>query len=92
MLTLSTIRRGDSPFPKREDGTILYDDIDYKLTWAALEKLVGKGLVRAIGLSNFNSRQIDDVLSVAKIKPTVLQVRLQIFKSIININISSAKC
>jgi alcohol dehydrogenase (NADP+) len=39
-----------------------------------MEKLVEKGLVRAIGLSNFNSRQIDDVLSIANIKPTVLQV------------------
>lgn len=71
-------RRGDIPFPKREDGTILYDDIDYKVTWAAMEKLVEKGLVRAIGLSNFNSRQIDDILSVASIKPTVLQVRFSI--------------
>eukprot|EP00064_Thunnus_orientalis_P002542 superscaffoldBa00000190_g2549 len=67
-------QRGDNPFPRKEDGTLLYDDIDYKLTWAAMEKLVGKGLVRAIGLSNFNSRQIDDILSVASIKPTVLQV------------------
>lgn len=39
-----------------------------------MEKLVEKGLVRSIGLSNFNSCQIDDVLSVASIKPTVLQV------------------
>lgn len=39
-----------------------------------MEKLVEKDLVRAIGLSNFNSCQIDDVLSVARIKPTVLQV------------------
>ena len=54
---------------------MLYDDTDYKLTWAAMEKLVEKGLVRSIGLSNFNSRQIDDVLSVASIKPTVLQVQ-----------------
>ncbi|CAB1323961.1 unnamed protein product [Coregonus sp. 'balchen'] len=69
-------QQGDAPFPKSEDGTLLYDDIDYKLTWAAMEKLVGKGLVRAIGMSNFNSRQIDDVLSVANIKPTVLQVEL----------------
>lgn len=53
----------------------MYDDIDYKLTWAAMEKLVGEGLVRSIGLSNFNSRQIDDILSVASIKPTVLQVQ-----------------
>ncbi len=68
-------RQGDNPFPKKEDGTLLYDDIDYKLTWAAMEELVGKGLVRSIGLSNFNSRQIDDILSVASIKPTVLQVQ-----------------
>ncbi|NP_001187825.1 aldo-keto reductase family 1 member A1-B [Ictalurus punctatus] len=67
-------QRGDTAFPRQEDGTLLYDDIDYKVTWAAMEKLVEKGLVRAIGLSNFNSRQINDVLSMANIKPTVLQV------------------
>ncbi|KAJ8277883.1 hypothetical protein GJAV_G00081240 [Gymnothorax javanicus] len=67
-------QRGDVPFPRTEDGTLLYDYIDYKLTWAAMECLVSKGLVKAIGLSNFNSRQIDDVLSIAKIKPCVLQV------------------
>ncbi|XP_059416194.1 aldo-keto reductase family 1 member A1-B-like [Carassius carassius] len=67
-------QRGDNPFPRKEDGTLLFNNIDYKLTWAAMEKLVGKGLVRAIGLSNFNSRQIDDILAVASIKPAVLQV------------------
>ncbi|XP_022072493.1 aldo-keto reductase family 1 member A1-B isoform X1 [Acanthochromis polyacanthus] len=67
-------QRGDVPFPRKEDGTMLYDDTDYKLTWAAMEKLVEKGLVRSIGLSNFNRGQIDDILSVASIKPTVLQV------------------
>lgn len=67
-------RRGDVNFPRKEDGTILYDDTDYKATWGAMEKLVGKGLVRAIGLSNFNSQQIDDILSSATIKPAVLQV------------------
>lgn len=73
--SLLLARQGDVPFPRKEDGTLLYDNIDYKLTWAAMEKLVEKGLVRSIGLSNFNSRQIDDILSVASIKPTVLQVR-----------------
>ncbi|XP_041863192.1 aldo-keto reductase family 1 member A1-B [Melanotaenia boesemani] len=67
-------QRGDNAFPKHEDGSLLYDYTDYKLTWAAMEKLVEKGLVRSIGLSNFNSRQIDDILAVANIKPTVLQV------------------
>ncbi|XP_048457809.1 aldo-keto reductase family 1 member A1-B isoform X2 [Rhincodon typus] len=66
--------RGDNPFPKNPDGTIRYDFIDYKETWKAMESLVKKGLVKAIGLSNFNSRQIDDIISIANIKPTVLQI------------------
>ncbi|KAL2301841.1 hypothetical protein Nmel_011241 [Mimus melanotis] len=66
--------RGDNLFPKNPDNTMRYDYIDYKDTWKAMEKLVEKGLVKAIGLSNFNSRQIDDVLSVATVKPAVLQV------------------
>lgn len=68
-------RRGDNLFPKNPDNTMRYDYTDYKDTWKAMEKLVEKGLVKAIGLSNFNSRQIDDVLSVATVKPAVLQVR-----------------
>lgn len=74
IIIISASRQGDTTFPRQEDGTLLYDDIDYKVTWTAMEKLVEKGLVRAIGLSNFNSRQIDDVLTVANIKPAVLQV------------------
>uniref|UniRef100_A0A4X1W9W8 Aldo-keto reductase family 1 member A1 n=2 Tax=Sus scrofa TaxID=9823 RepID=A0A4X1W9W8_PIG len=66
--------RGDNPFPKNADGTIRYDATHYKDTWKALEALVAKGLVRALGLSNFSSRQIDDVLSVASVRPAVLQV------------------
>ncbi|XP_025062397.1 alcohol dehydrogenase [NADP(+)] isoform X1 [Alligator sinensis] len=66
--------RGDNLFPKNPDGMMRFDYVDYKETWKAMEKLVEKGLVKAIGLSNFNSRQIDDILSMATIKPAVLQV------------------
>lgn len=52
-----------------------YDNIDYKETWKAMERLVEKGLVKAIGLSNFNSQQINDVIAAATIKPAALQVR-----------------
>lgn len=39
-----------------------------------MEKLVEKGLTKDIGVSNFNSEQIKDVLDKAKIKPAMNQV------------------
>lgn len=39
-----------------------------------MEKLVDQGLVKSIGISNFNSQQINRVLSIARIKPVVNQV------------------
>uniref|UniRef100_A0A673KN73 alcohol dehydrogenase (NADP(+)) n=1 Tax=Sinocyclocheilus rhinocerous TaxID=307959 RepID=A0A673KN73_9TELE len=67
--------RGDELMPRRLDGTVRYDNnTHYRDTWAAMEKLVDQGLVKAIGLSNFNARQIDDILSIAKHKPVVNQV------------------
>lgn len=40
-----------------------------------MESLVDKGLVKAIGLSNFNARQTDDIISIARHKPVVNQVQ-----------------
>lgn len=42
-------------------------------SWAALEELVHEGTVRAIGVSNFNVPQLQALLSVAKIKPALVQ-------------------
>ncbi|XP_063283767.1 aldo-keto reductase family 1 member A1 isoform X1 [Pelobates fuscus] len=66
-------KRGGDIFPLNPDGSVQYDDTDYRDTWKAMEKLVEKGLTKAIGLSNFNKRQIDDILSIAAVKPAVLQ-------------------
>eukprot|EP01065_Artemidia_motanka_P024773 TRINITY_DN2967_c0_g2_i1.p1 TRINITY_DN2967_c0_g2~~TRINITY_DN2967_c0_g2_i1.p1 ORF type:complete len:344 (+),score=127.52 TRINITY_DN2967_c0_g2_i1:58-1032(+) len=60
-------------FPRNEDQSIRYDQVPLAETWAAMEKLVEQGLVRAIGLSNFNSVQIKAIHEGAKIKPHVLQ-------------------
>merc|ERR1719502_775934 len=43
-------------------------------TWTAMEGLVAKGLVKAIGLSNFNSQQIAEICEKGTIVPAVLQV------------------
>ncbi|KAJ8405580.1 hypothetical protein AAFF_G00315600 [Aldrovandia affinis] len=67
-------QRGTEVMPRNMDGTIRYADTHYRDTWKAMEMLVDQELVKAIGLSNFNSRQIDDVLSIAKHKPVVNQV------------------
>ncbi|KAM9326783.1 aldo-keto reductase family 1 member A1 [Gastrophryne carolinensis] len=67
-------KRGDNIFPLDPEGSLQYDDTDYRDTWRAMEKLVEKGLTKAIGLSNFNKGQIDNILSMATIKPAVLQV------------------
>ncbi|CAH1269906.1 AKR1A1 [Branchiostoma lanceolatum] len=53
-----------------------YDDTDYVDTWKAMESLVDEGLTRSLGVSNFNSRQVDRVLQACRIKPVVNQVEL----------------
>jgi len=45
-------------------------------TWLALEELVGEGLTRAIGVSNFSRRDLDQVLGVATVPPAINQVEL----------------
>lgn len=66
--------RGSIMMPINEDGTVRYADTDYKDTWKAMEKLVEKGWVKALGLSNFNARQIDDLLSTVTHRPVVNQI------------------
>ena len=41
-----------------------------------MEACVDQGLVRSIGLSNFNSRQIQQIIDDCRIRPAVLQVSL----------------
>jgi diketogulonate reductase-like aldo/keto reductase len=45
-----------------------------KETWKALEKLYKEGSIRAIGVSNFTSKHLKDLLDYAEIIPAVNQV------------------
>ena len=50
------------------------DDVPTMETWKAMENLVDLGLVRTLGFSNFNSKQIKDIINKSRIKPSILQV------------------
>lgn len=60
--------------PKDEEGKLRLSDVDYLDTYKEMEKLVKKGLVRSIGVSNFNSVQLQRVLDNCEIKPVTNQV------------------
>ncbi|KAE8654307.1 Aldo-keto reductase family 4 member C9 [Hibiscus syriacus] len=45
-------------------------------TWRAMEALYDSGKARAIGVSNFSSKELGDLLRVARIVPAVDQVEL----------------
>lgn len=47
---------------------------DYMGAWKDMERAVKDGRVRSIGLSNFESDRLEQVLGAAEIKPWVLQV------------------
>ena len=75
-------QRGEVMNPLKENGDIEFDETIHPTdTWLAMEKLVDKGLVRSIGLSNFNSVQIQDIIDKGSIVPAVNQVECHPFMS-----------
>lgn len=74
--TLFLLQEDLELFPKDSDGNILFSEVDYVDTWKALEKCQQKGLVKSIGISNFNKKQIERVLAIATVKPVINQVSL----------------
>jgi diketogulonate reductase-like aldo/keto reductase len=43
--------------------------------WREFEKIKEQGLAKSIGVSNFNEEQLAELLSIAKIKPAVNQIK-----------------
>ncbi|GJR12817.1 D-galacturonate reductase-like protein [Tanacetum coccineum] len=50
--------------------------IDIKSVWEAMEECQILGLIKSIGVSNFSTDKIQDILSFAKILPAVNQVEM----------------
>lgn len=48
--------------------------IDIPSTWKAMEALYDSGKARAIGVSNFSTKKLSDLVEVARVPPAVNQV------------------
>jgi len=66
---------GDEQDPRDEQGRVIYDsDVTLLETWGALERLVDEGHARSIGLSDITLEKLREIVSAARIKPSVVQV------------------
>ncbi|XP_073506345.1 rho crystallin-like isoform X2 [Phyllobates terribilis] len=69
--------------PSNQDTPFAYDDVDFWATWEVLETCKEAGLVKSIGVSNFNKRQLERLLSKPglKHKPVCNQVECHVYLS-----------
>lgn len=58
----TAFKPGAEFYPKYEDGRYIYHDTDLCATWEALEACKDAGLVKSLGVSNFNRRQLELLL------------------------------
>ena len=62
--------------PQAPEPRVQFAKVPLSETWMAMEGLVSAGLVRNIGVCNYNCALLRDLLSYARIHPAVLQVEL----------------
>ena len=69
-----TLARLDTPYI---DLLLIHQPAgNYIVGYRQMEKAYKEGKVHAIGLSNFNKTQIEEILSICEVRPTVLQTEL----------------
>lgn len=69
-----TLSRLDTPYI---DLLLIHQPAgNYIAGYRQMERAYKEGKVRAIGLSNFKKEQIEEILSICEVKPTVLQTEL----------------
>ncbi|XP_067392232.1 prostaglandin-E(2) 9-reductase-like isoform X1 [Emydura macquarii macquarii] len=71
-----SLKPGDDLLPVDGNGKLIFDNVDLCATWEAMEACKDAGLVKSIGVSNFNRRQLEMILNKPglKYKPVCNQV------------------
>ena len=64
--------------PMDDQGNIIFCDSNFEDTWKEMEKAVELGLVKSIGVSNFNKKQVQRILDICKIKPVTNQEKFKV--------------
>ncbi|KIJ60932.1 hypothetical protein HYDPIDRAFT_42997 [Hydnomerulius pinastri MD-312] len=68
---------GNNPGPLDSNGSLKLDETtNFNETWKEMEKVLQTGKVRAIGVSNFSIKTLEQLFKTAEIVPALLQVEL----------------
>ncbi|XP_063785156.1 prostaglandin F synthase 1-like isoform X3 [Pseudophryne corroboree] len=72
----TSLKPGEDICPASEDWTAHFDNADLRQTWEALEQCKDAGLVKSIGVSNFNRKGLELILNKPglKYKPVCNQI------------------
>ncbi|XP_044137410.1 prostaglandin F synthase 1-like [Bufo gargarizans] len=72
---------GDNPHPIDESGKLIYHNTDIRDTWKAMQDCKEAGLVKSIGVSNFNHKQLELILNMPglRYKPVCNQVECHLY-------------
>ncbi|KAJ4817952.1 NAD(P)-linked oxidoreductase superfamily protein [Rhynchospora pubera] len=68
-----SVKPGPHSFPIKRDDVV---PLNLKGVWEAMEDCQNQGLTKAIGVSNFTTKKLEQLLALAKIPPAVNQVKM----------------